>query len=244
MLNTDLFSPQVRKRMAFEDYKRNLRGVNDGVDFSDSFLVGKSLLSKFARSFFRLRLSVAESLVWTSSARRLRLDQEEGDHPSGGAHRSARVRLRMEGASRSGTQSWFVIFLLSSLAILHRLTYEGHFVSIRTHARLRQLSSRRRHVQGRLEANRLGHRLCVSRYFLPARFPLIGVEADLLRPFQLYHLQRRLRHPASHHWLPPMRDYRQRFPSSRGLRPHRHGSLAEYVSNIFLSPYQSSHQLS
>jgi brefeldin A-resistance guanine nucleotide exchange factor 1 len=65
MLNTDLFSPQVRKRMAFEDYKRNLRGVNDGVDFSDSFLVGKSLLSKFARSFFRLRLSVAESLVWT-----------------------------------------------------------------------------------------------------------------------------------------------------------------------------------
>ncbi|CED82462.1 Pattern-formation protein/guanine nucleotide exchange factor [Phaffia rhodozyma] len=38
MLNTDLFSPQVRKRMAFDDYKRNLRGVNDGVDFSDSFL--------------------------------------------------------------------------------------------------------------------------------------------------------------------------------------------------------------
>lgn len=45
MLNTDLFSPQVRKRMAFDDYKRNLRGVNDGADFSDSFLVSGVLMN-------------------------------------------------------------------------------------------------------------------------------------------------------------------------------------------------------
>jgi len=41
MLNTDLFSPQVRKRMTFEDYKKNLRGVNSSADFSDTFLVSR-----------------------------------------------------------------------------------------------------------------------------------------------------------------------------------------------------------
>jgi hypothetical protein len=39
MLNTDLFNPQNRTRMSFEDYRRNLRGVNAGADFSDAFLV-------------------------------------------------------------------------------------------------------------------------------------------------------------------------------------------------------------
>ncbi|EIN07683.1 Sec7-like domain is implicated in guanine nucleotide exchange function [Punctularia strigosozonata HHB-11173 SS5] len=38
MLNTDLHNPQIRKRMSFEDYQRNLRGVNDGANFSDEFL--------------------------------------------------------------------------------------------------------------------------------------------------------------------------------------------------------------
>jgi golgi-specific brefeldin A-resistance guanine nucleotide exchange factor 1 len=39
MLNTDLYNPQNRaRRMTFEDYRRNLRGVNDNADFSDSFL--------------------------------------------------------------------------------------------------------------------------------------------------------------------------------------------------------------
>lgn len=38
MLNTDLHNPQVRKRMTFEDYTRNLRGVNDGTDFSPEFI--------------------------------------------------------------------------------------------------------------------------------------------------------------------------------------------------------------
>ena len=57
MLNTDLHNPQVRvcqfyaaitflssseifqKRMTIEDYQRNLRGVNDGSDFSSEYLV-------------------------------------------------------------------------------------------------------------------------------------------------------------------------------------------------------------
>ncbi|KAG1819513.1 uncharacterized protein BJ212DRAFT_1445963 [Suillus subaureus] len=38
MLNTDLHNPQIRKRMTIEDYKRNLRGVNDGTNFSPEFL--------------------------------------------------------------------------------------------------------------------------------------------------------------------------------------------------------------
>lgn len=38
MLNTDQHNPQVRKRMAVEDYRKNLRGTNDGIDFSDEFL--------------------------------------------------------------------------------------------------------------------------------------------------------------------------------------------------------------
>ncbi|KAI0064698.1 Sec7-domain-containing protein [Artomyces pyxidatus] len=38
MLNTDLHNPQIRKRMTIEDYQRNLRGVNDGSDFSPEYL--------------------------------------------------------------------------------------------------------------------------------------------------------------------------------------------------------------
>ncbi|KAI5835636.1 Sec7-domain-containing protein [Schizophyllum commune Tattone D] len=38
MLNTDLHSPQIRKRMTFEDYSKNLRGVNDGQDFTEEYL--------------------------------------------------------------------------------------------------------------------------------------------------------------------------------------------------------------
>jgi brefeldin A-resistance guanine nucleotide exchange factor 1 len=56
MLNTDLHNPQIRvsplvnvftcimltqsqKRMTIEEYRRNLRGVNDGTDFSPEYLV-------------------------------------------------------------------------------------------------------------------------------------------------------------------------------------------------------------
>ncbi|KAJ6500445.1 hypothetical protein C8R45DRAFT_896478 [Mycena sanguinolenta] len=38
MLNTDLHNPQVRKRMTFDEYTRNLRGVNNASDFSPEFL--------------------------------------------------------------------------------------------------------------------------------------------------------------------------------------------------------------
>jgi brefeldin A-resistance guanine nucleotide exchange factor 1 len=40
MLNTDLHNPQNRKRMTIDDYKRNLRGVNDGKDFDPEYLAG------------------------------------------------------------------------------------------------------------------------------------------------------------------------------------------------------------
>ena len=38
MLNTDLHNPQNRRRMTVEDYRRNLRGVNDGKDFDPEYL--------------------------------------------------------------------------------------------------------------------------------------------------------------------------------------------------------------
>lgn len=38
MLNTDLHNPQNRKRMTIEDYKRNVRGCNDGKDFDPDYL--------------------------------------------------------------------------------------------------------------------------------------------------------------------------------------------------------------
>ncbi|EJD53363.1 Sec7-domain-containing protein [Auricularia subglabra TFB-10046 SS5] len=38
LLNTDQHNPQNRKRMTPEDYQRNLRGMNDGVDFPVEFL--------------------------------------------------------------------------------------------------------------------------------------------------------------------------------------------------------------
>ena len=62
MLNTDLHNPQIRvssvyvlrggtdeidiaeqKRMSLEDYMRNLKGVNDGSDFSTEYLVRQPL---------------------------------------------------------------------------------------------------------------------------------------------------------------------------------------------------------
>ncbi|OMJ24537.1 hypothetical protein AYI70_g1519 [Smittium culicis] len=39
MLNTDLHNPQVKNRMKFEDFSKNLRGENDGQDFSSTFLL-------------------------------------------------------------------------------------------------------------------------------------------------------------------------------------------------------------
>ncbi|KAG9093300.1 GDP/GTP exchange factor for ARF [Ceratobasidium sp. UAMH 11750] len=38
MLNTDLHNPQNRKRMTITDYQKNLKGVNDGVDFDPEYL--------------------------------------------------------------------------------------------------------------------------------------------------------------------------------------------------------------
>jgi brefeldin A-resistance guanine nucleotide exchange factor 1 len=39
MLNTDLHNPQVKRRMALEDYMKNLRNVNDNKNFAPEYLV-------------------------------------------------------------------------------------------------------------------------------------------------------------------------------------------------------------
>ncbi|KAI8905997.1 hypothetical protein EDD86DRAFT_248931 [Gorgonomyces haynaldii] len=38
MLNTDQHNPQIRRPMSFQDYCRNVRGLNNGVDFSQTYL--------------------------------------------------------------------------------------------------------------------------------------------------------------------------------------------------------------
>ena len=38
MLNTDQHNPQVKRRMSFQDYSRNVRGLNSGEDFSPEYL--------------------------------------------------------------------------------------------------------------------------------------------------------------------------------------------------------------
>jgi golgi-specific brefeldin A-resistance guanine nucleotide exchange factor 1 len=41
-----LYLTKQQKHMSIEDYQRNLRGVNDGTNFSPEFLVGGFLLLK------------------------------------------------------------------------------------------------------------------------------------------------------------------------------------------------------
>lgn len=84
MLNTDQHNPQIRvsrvlrhvdlffkclleqKRMTIDDYKRNLRGVNDGSDFSPEFLVNMDLPFEYA--------------THPSTAKYIRLHQKAGNH--------------------------------------------------------------------------------------------------------------------------------------------------------------------
>lgn len=37
-----MLSRSMQKRMTIEDYKRNLKGVNDGGNFSDEYLVSRT----------------------------------------------------------------------------------------------------------------------------------------------------------------------------------------------------------
>ena len=56
-----------QKRMTIDDYKRNLRGVNDGSDFSPEFLVRMDQNSfQYVTHFF--------------TAKYLRLHQKTGNH--------------------------------------------------------------------------------------------------------------------------------------------------------------------
>lgn len=51
MLNTDLHSPQVRKRMTLEDYGKNLKGVNNNKDFAPEYIVGSAHLMSTLDNF-------------------------------------------------------------------------------------------------------------------------------------------------------------------------------------------------
>ena len=88
MLNTDLHSPQVRKRMDITAYSRNLRGVNDGTDFAPEYLVSLA---------HRPSKRLAEHL--DSTAIHLRLDSETRDCLARGAAESSRIRVRLEGVA-------------------------------------------------------------------------------------------------------------------------------------------------
>lgn len=64
--------------MTLEDYKRNLKGVNDGSDFSDEFLVWLTFRSR--------------GLPLTCNAvNHLRVDPQAGNSDARRAHRAARV---------------------------------------------------------------------------------------------------------------------------------------------------------
>ena len=117
MLNTDLHNPQVRvsrldtghlddfddsiqKRMTLEDYTKNLKGVNDGGDFSPEFLVCTMIIYIWVPISYR-------SLV-----QHIRVYSQAGDRHARGAYRSTRVRVCLEGAPRSHTASRYVEALL------------------------------------------------------------------------------------------------------------------------------------
>jgi brefeldin A-resistance guanine nucleotide exchange factor 1 len=144
MLNTDLHNPQVRvslalpstvtkpstdqsmqqKRMDITAYSRNLRGVNDGVDFAPEYLVGfrRFLLS----SVLHRSLAVCAEI-------HLRLDPETRDHPSRGAPEPGWIRVRLEGASAANTAKRLVLLrLYSSSSSLTLDVCAGPFQTNRT----------------------------------------------------------------------------------------------------------------
>lgn len=64
MLNTDLHSPVIRKRMTLEDYSRNLKGVNDKEDFPQEYLVRLpiQLLCNRAKHFLTTQKAVYDGI--------------------------------------------------------------------------------------------------------------------------------------------------------------------------------------
>lgn len=70
MLNTDQHNPQVRKRMTFEDYKRNVRGLNSGTDFAPDYLVNCIFVNKHSNQYIllfsktRLFSLKKEEVIW------------------------------------------------------------------------------------------------------------------------------------------------------------------------------------
>jgi hypothetical protein len=71
MLNTDQHNPQnVKNRMKYEDYKKNLRGVNDRADFDSEFLVSGDRIGRAGVHVGRSTPSTKTSESERSSCRR------------------------------------------------------------------------------------------------------------------------------------------------------------------------------
>ena len=63
MLNTDQHNPQnVKNRMKLEDYRRNLRGVNDRSDFAPEYLVRASYYSIDCFADYREQKAIYDSI--------------------------------------------------------------------------------------------------------------------------------------------------------------------------------------
>lgn len=85
MLNTDLHNPQVTRRMTIADYQRNLRGVNDGQDFDESYLA--NIYDSIRRREIVMPEEQAGQLgfdyTWKELLRRARLSNELLPVPDG-----------------------------------------------------------------------------------------------------------------------------------------------------------------
>lgn len=89
MLNVDQHSAQIRKRMDIEAYSRNLRGVNDGVDFAPEYLVSRA-------ATYRLHTETDSRLTCRRNPSTTRSASARSSYP-----RSTRTRLGSNGAGRS-----------------------------------------------------------------------------------------------------------------------------------------------
>ena len=81
----------TQKRMTTEEYMRNLRGVNDGSDFSTEYLVRLQILCN------------SSPLTSILLARGLRKYPKTGNCHARGTYRSIRFRVRVERATRPYT---------------------------------------------------------------------------------------------------------------------------------------------
>lgn len=75
MLNTDQHNPQVRNRMQFKDYCRNVRGLNNGKDFNSGYL--KSIYDAIKENEIVLAEEHGGQLGFNHLWRKMALQQEQ-----------------------------------------------------------------------------------------------------------------------------------------------------------------------